>query len=85
MGVPMKRGTRVAKANLLTALFVKQVREPGVYRDGQGLLLRVFESGAKRWVLRVTARGRRRDVGLGSASEVSLAEARGCRAPQGRA
>jgi hypothetical protein len=66
----------VAKANLLTALFVKQVREPGVYRDGQGLLLRVFESGAKRWVLRVTARGRRRDVGLGSASEVSLAEAR---------
>ncbi|WP_324614865.1 tyrosine-type recombinase/integrase [Hyphomicrobium album] len=66
----------MAKAFLLTALFVKQVREPGVYRDGQGLVLRVFESGAKRWVLRVTARGRRRDVGLGSASEVSLAEAR---------
>ena len=66
----------MAKASLLTALFVKQVREPGVYRDGQGLVLRVFESGAKRWVLRVTARGRRRDVGLGAASEVSLAEAR---------
>ena len=57
----------MAKANLLTAVFVKQCRTPGVYRDGQGLLLRVYPTGAKRWVLRVheSAR-RRRDVGLGS-------------------
>lgn len=66
----------MTKANLLTAVFVKQCRKPGVYRDGQGLLLRVSENGAKRWVLRVTVRGRRRDVGLGSASAVALQEAR---------
>ncbi|CAN1721408.1 DUF4102 domain-containing protein [Hyphomicrobium sp. 1Nfss2.1] len=66
----------MAKANLLTAMSVKQARKPGVYRDGQGLLLRVFEGGAKRWVLRLTVNGRRRDVGLGSAGDVSLVEAR---------
>jgi integrase len=55
---------------------VKQCKQPGLYRDGQGLLLRVDPSGAKRWVLRVTIRGKRRDVGLGSARAVSLQEAR---------
>jgi Arm DNA-binding domain len=66
----------VTKPNALTAVFVKQRREPGVYRDGQGLLLRVERSGAKRWVLRITIRGRCQDVGLGSARDVSLQEAR---------
>lgn len=32
-------------------------------------------SGAKRWLLRLTVRGRRRDMGLGGLSLVSLAEA----------
>jgi hypothetical protein len=27
----------VAKANALTAVFVKQCKQPGLYRDGQGL------------------------------------------------
>jgi integrase len=71
-----KGGRIVAKAHLLTAIFVKQCRKPGVYRDGQGLLLRVDQSGAKRWVLRVTIRGHRRDVGLGSAGAISLQNAR---------
>ena len=66
----------MAKANLLTALEVKQARTPGVYPDGLGLRLRVEEGGAKRWVLRLTVRGRRRDVGLGSAADVSLLEVR---------
>ena len=66
----------MAKANALTAVFVKQCKQPGLYRDGQGLLLRVDHSGAKRWVLRVAVRGKRRDVGLGSARVVSLYEAR---------
>lgn len=66
----------MAKANALTALSVKQARRPGVYLDGQGLRLRVEEGGAKRWVLRLTVNGRRRDVGLGSATDVSLFEAR---------
>jgi integrase len=66
----------MAKGNLLTALKVKQASTPGVYSDGLGLRLRVKESGAKRWVLRLTVHGRRRDVGLGSAAEVSLVEVR---------
>lgn len=66
----------MAKANRLTAVFVKQCRKPGKHRDGLGLTLCVFETGAKRWVLRLTVRGRRRDVGLGSAHEVTLQEAR---------
>jgi integrase len=66
----------MAKANLLTAIAVTKARDPGVYSDGLGLRLRVEEGGAKRWVLRLTVKGRRRDVGLGSATEVSLAEAR---------
>jgi integrase len=57
-------------------VFVKQCRQAGVYRDGQGLLLRVGPTGAKRWVLRITVRGKRRDVGIGSAKDVSLVEAR---------
>ena len=39
-------------------------------------MLRVFEGGAKRWVVRLTVNGRRRDVGLGSAADVSLVDAR---------
>lgn len=66
----------MAKANALTSVFVKQCRGPGVYRDGQGLMLRVETTGTKRWVLRVTVRGKRRDIGLGSANAVTLAEAR---------
>ena len=75
MALP-KRGTDYGQGEPLTAVFVKQCHRPGVYRDGQGLLLRVDQSGAKRWVLRVTIRGRRRDVGLGSAKTVSLQNAR---------
>lgn len=60
----------------LTATFMRQVRKPGRYGDGQGLCLVVDPSGAMRWVLRIQANKRRRDVGLGSASVVTLAEAR---------
>ena len=66
----------MGKSNRLTAKFVDQIKAKGSYRDGSGLLLRVEPSGAKRWVLRITVGGRRRDIGLGSAREVSLREAR---------
>lgn len=66
----------MTKANALTPVFVKQCKTAGVYRDGQGLILRVEATGARRWVLRLTIRGKRRDIGLGSAREVSLVEAR---------
>lgn len=66
----------MAKANALSSLFVKQCRKPGVYCDGQGLMLRVETAGTKRWVLRVTVRGKRRDIGLGSANSTPLVDVR---------
>lgn len=60
----------------LSALKVRQVTKPGRYSDGNGLYLVVSNTGAKRWLLRVVVHGRRRDMGLGGASLVSLAEAR---------
>src|SRR5262249_52932117 len=60
----------------LSALFVKSVRRAGYYADGDGLYLQVRESGAKSWIFRFTVLGKRRDMGLGSARVVTLAEAR---------
>lgn len=60
----------------LTATAVKAAREPGRYPDGDGLMLLVDGNGARRWVLRIQVNGTRRDFGLGSAKDVSLAEAR---------
>ena len=60
----------------LTAVAVKNARKPGRYYDGQGLMLLVKTSGARSWLVRIQAKGRRRDFGLGSVSMVSLSEAR---------
>jgi integrase len=59
----------------LTAAFVKTA-PPGRHTDGGGLYLEVDPSGARRWLLRITVKKRRRDYGLGSVSVVSLADAR---------
>jgi len=50
--------------------------EPGKYFDGHGLYLRVDKNGAAFWVQRIMIRGKRREIGLGSPSLTSLAEAR---------
>jgi integrase len=60
----------------LTALAVKSAMKPGRYQDGDGLMLLVKPSGSRSWLVRVQVAGQRRDFGLGSAKEVSLAEAR---------
>ncbi|MEQ8964830.1 MAG: integrase arm-type DNA-binding domain-containing protein [Azospirillaceae bacterium] len=60
----------------LSAVKVRALTEPGRYADGNGLYLVVDPSGAKRWMLRTVVHGRRRDIGLGSARLVTLAEAR---------
>ena len=60
----------------LSARFVETVTEPGKYFDGQGLFLRVAPNGAKQWAQRITIRGKRRELGLGSPPAVSLATAR---------
>ena len=59
----------------LTALNVKRAG-PGRHGDGGGLYLVVSNAGTRKWVLRYQLNGKRRDVGLGSASSVSLSDAR---------
>ncbi|MEZ5519847.1 MAG: Arm DNA-binding domain-containing protein, partial [Gammaproteobacteria bacterium] len=43
---------------------------PGKYEDGGGLRLVVSNHGAKKWVLRFTINGKRREMGLGSFPDV---------------
>jgi integrase len=74
----------------LTAVKIRQIREPGRYADGNGLYLHVAKTGAKWWLWRGMVNGKRRALGLLSAptpvgfvgtegsevTTVSLAEAR---------
>ena len=60
----------------LSAVQVRNLKTAGRYADGGGLYLLVKHTGAKSWVLRITAQGRRQDIGLGAFQIVSLAEAR---------
>jgi len=53
-----------------------QTTGPGKYEDGGGLRLVVSKGGAKKWVLRFTINRKRREMGLGSFPDVSLADAR---------
>ena len=60
----------------LTAAFVRTIKEPGIYCDEHGLVLRVKPSGYKQWIQRLFIHGRRRELGLGPVRLVTLAEAR---------
>ena len=62
--------------NALTAKGIGKLDKAGRYADGNGLYLVVDPTCAKRWVLRTVIRNRRRDMGLGSFKNISLAEAR---------
>jgi integrase len=75
------------RAGSLTAKRVERTTKPGRYRDGlvKGLLLQISASDAtddrpatlrKSWVLRFELHGRERMMGLGSAADFSLKEAR---------
>ena len=60
-------------------LNVRQVAghtEPGVYSDGGGLYLRVRPTGTRSWLFVRIVDGKRREFGLGSAVDVTLARAR---------
>ena len=50
--------------------------KPGKYSDGGNLYLIVSANGSRKWVLRFTWRGMPKEMGLGSAATVSLADAR---------
>lgn len=63
----------------MAGLNTKKIREytsPGRYADGGGLYLHVREGGSRQWLLRITVQGKRKDIGLGSASLITLTEAR---------
>jgi integrase len=61
----------------LTVTSIKAaLKKPGRHGDGDGLFLQVGTGGAASWIVRVQKDGRRRDIGLGSASKISLTVAR---------
>jgi hypothetical protein len=63
--------------NKLTARAV-EAAGPGRHSDGvvRGLMLLVQPRGSRSWMLRYQVQGRRRDLGLGSWPEITLARAR---------
>lgn len=60
----------------LSAVAVRQMKKPGRYADGNGLYLVVSDTGARWWQWRGMVQGRRREVGMGSASFIALKDAR---------
>nr|WP_258117413.1 site-specific integrase [Mesorhizobium onobrychidis] len=69
----MDRNTR--SLNKLSAVKVRTAPE-GKYSDGGGLWLHKRTDGGGQWVFRFTVHGRRREMGLGSVSQVPLKDAR---------
>jgi integrase len=67
---------RTMASDKLTALKIRKTAAPGLYGDGRGLYLRIARGGSKSWVFRFMLDGRAREMGLGSALDISLAEAR---------
>src|SRR5579863_10548374 len=67
-------GTR--SLNRLSPTKFAKLREPGRHGDGGGLYLQIGRDGARSWVFRFQLQGRVRDMGLGSAAVIGLADAR---------
>ena len=61
----------------LSALAVKNLQKAGYHNDGNGLYLQVSSTGSKSWIFRYRFDAKQREMGLGSVSLVTLAEARG--------
>ena len=73
--------TRHHRLHRLSALEVKNLKSAGWHADGGGLFLEIDPSdgegvGSKRWAMRLTVNGKRRDFGLGPLHKVSLQFAR---------
>lgn len=66
----------MAGSNKLSAAFVTKAKEPGRYGDGGGLYLQVKPGGTRSWLFRYQLQGKARQMGLGPADIVGLAEAR---------
>jgi integrase len=66
----------MANVDLLSAAKVKSLKAPGDYLDGRGLYLQVRSETSKSWLLKFSMDKRAREMGLGSAFDFTLAEAR---------
>ncbi len=60
----------------LSAAQLSKLSTPGLYRAERNLYLQIHRNGARSWVLRYQAGGRRRVMGLGPVRIVPLTEAR---------
>ena len=65
----------MTQLNRLSSAFIKSAPH-GKHADGQGLWLVKRADGGSQWVLRISLAGKRREMGLGNARDVSLKEAR---------
>ncbi|MEL7298285.1 MAG: integrase arm-type DNA-binding domain-containing protein, partial [Pseudomonadota bacterium] len=64
------------QSNRLTNRTINKLTEPKRYADGKGLYLLVDKAGNKRWMMRISIDGKRRDIGLGSWPLVSVSKVR---------
>ena len=71
----IEEGENVGQGKL-TVKKIRALKEPGLFGDGNTLFLRVARGGSKQWVQRLVIHGKRRDIGLGGLSWVTLDEAR---------
>lgn len=62
--------------NRLSARGVEALKDPGRHADGGGLYLNISTNGGRRWVFLFRWHGKPTEMGLGSARDVSLAQAR---------
>ena len=62
--------------NRLSATQAAKLKAPGRHADGGGLYLFIDDSGRRRWIFMYTRAGKRTELGLGSARDMSLANAR---------
>ena len=62
--------------NRLTVTQARALTKRGMYRADPTLYLNVAPGGSKSWIQRLTIKGRRHDIGLGSFELVTMAEAR---------
>ena len=67
-------GTRTL--NRISPTTFAKAREPGRYLDGGGLYLDIRGNGTRYWIFRFQLNNKAREMGLGSASIIGLADAR---------
>jgi integrase len=66
---------------MLTSTKATNLKKTGMHTDRDGLYLNITKTGAKSWIYRYQLNGKRREMGLGSFTAYSLAEAREIAAP----